>query len=103
MVRTLLLAFVLALPTMASAEQFPESALHAPVRAHDGTVLGRVSAVERNAEGDIVAVEIPGLEPPDAPGPALVAEREEVRTPARAITVREAPPRRGGGFRRAGA
>ena len=68
----------------------------------DGLV-GRVSAVERNAEGEIVAVEIPGLEPPDAAGPAVVAEREDVRPPARVIPVREAPPRRGAGFRRAGA
>jgi hypothetical protein len=37
-------------------------------------VVGRVTAVERDSEGRIVAVEIPGLEPGDAPASELVAE-----------------------------
>jgi hypothetical protein len=37
-------------------------------------MIGRITAVERDQYGEIVAVEIPGLEPPDAPDSALVAE-----------------------------
>ena len=77
MLRTL--AFILALgaPSLAMAQQFPDSPLGQEVRGHDGTVLGRIIAVERDAEGNIVAVEIPGLEPGDAPEERLVAERRE--------------------------
>lgn len=55
------------------------------VRGDDGAVIGRVASVERNAEGQIVAAEIPGLEPADAPADAvLVAENDRfwVRTSA---------------------
>ena len=44
-----------------------QSPLGQEVRADDGTLLGRVSHVSRNRRGRIVAVEIPGLEPADAP------------------------------------
>lgn len=82
MLRTLLLAPVLALvlgaPSLAAAEQFPESALHAEIRSHDGTVMGRVEAVERDGEGRIVAIEAPGLEPADAPSAPrdMIAEND---------------------------
>jgi hypothetical protein len=49
------------------------------VRGDDGAVIGRITAVERNGDGDIVAVEIPGLEPGDAPDNALVAENQRAR------------------------
>src|SRR5688572_33486859 len=67
MLRTLSFALMIGLPGLAAADQFPQSARDVEVRAHDGTVLGRVEAVERNADGEIVAVAIPGLEPGDAP------------------------------------
>jgi hypothetical protein len=67
MLRTLAFALVIGLPGLAAAEQFPQSAQEVEVRGHDGTVIGRVERVERNAEGDVVAMEIPGLEPGDAP------------------------------------
>jgi len=82
MLRTLVFALAIGLPGLAAAEQFPQSAQGVEVRGHDGTVVGRVSAVERDADGDIVAVEIPGMEPGDAPYASsdLVAEnrRENV-------------------------
>ncbi len=44
------------------------SPLGQEVRSDDGsTVLGRVSHVSRDHRGRIVAVEVPGLEPADAP------------------------------------
>jgi hypothetical protein len=67
MLRTLAFALAIGLPGLAAAEQFPHSAQGVEVRGDDGTVIGRVSLVERNAEGEIVAVEIPGLEPGSAP------------------------------------
>ncbi|MBX3510372.1 MAG: hypothetical protein KF700_04165 [Hyphomonadaceae bacterium] len=82
MLRTLLLAAVLALPAgTALAEQFPESALHAEVRADNGVVVGRVEAVERDARGRIVAAEISGQEPASAPAAPdnLIAAQEEAR------------------------
>ena len=87
MLRTL--AFILALgaPSLAMAEQFPESPLGLQVRGDDGTVIGRITAVERDADGNIVAVEIPGLEPADAPEERLVAERRE-RAPERPRVTR---------------
>ncbi len=87
MLRTL--AFILALgaPSLALAQQFPDSPLGQEVRGHDGAVIGRITAVERDADGNIVAVEIPGLEPADAPSESLVAEREQ-RAPDRARTTR---------------
>ncbi len=78
MLRTLVFALAIGLPGLAAAEEFPQSAQGVEVRGDDGTVVGRVSSVERNADGDIVAVEIPGMEPGDAPyAPSdLVAENQ---------------------------
>jgi hypothetical protein len=94
MLRTLVIAFALGAPGAAAAEQFPESALHAPVVADNGVVVGRVNAVERDASGRIVAVEIDGLEPPSAPIASrdLVAEESRARSPR----MRERPRREGG-------
>jgi|CXWL01.1.fsa_nt_gi hypothetical protein len=85
MLRPIIFALALALPSLAYAEptqdQFPQSAVGAEVRGHDGTVLGRVTSVERNARGEIVAAEVPGLEPEDAPPQAmLVADTRSNRT-----------------------
>lgn len=87
MLRTLVLALALGAPGVAAADQFPQSALGAPVVSDTGAVVGRVNAVERNANGDIVAAEIDGLEPPSAPHASqdLVAERERER----ALLVRD--------------
>jgi hypothetical protein len=76
MLRTLAFVLAIGLPGLAAAEQFPQSAQDVEVRADDGSIIGRVAAVERNADGDIVGVEIPGLEPGDAPRAShdLVAE-----------------------------
>ena len=95
MLRTL--AFILALgaPSLALAEQFPESPLGQEVRGHDGTVLGRITGVERDADGNIVAIEVPGLEPGDAPEESLVAERDQ-RAPDRARTTRISDESAGG-------
>ena len=87
MLRPLIFALLLAAPS-ASAEQFQDSAIGVEVRGDSGAVLGEVTAVERNADGEIVAAEIPGLEPADAPfaAPELVAEdeRDQRRIPASA-------------------
>ncbi|MEZ6023977.1 MAG: hypothetical protein R3C16_11310 [Hyphomonadaceae bacterium] len=93
MLRTLVFALIVGTPSMALAEdygreQFPEAAIGAEVRGHDGAVVGRVAAVERDADGNIIAVEVPGLAPADAPGmhpPPVVAER---RDDSRATLVR---------------
>ena len=76
MLRALTFALAIGLPGLAAAEQFPQSAQGVEVRGDDGSVVGRVSSVERNGEGEIVAVEIPGLEPGDAPAASrdLIAE-----------------------------
>jgi hypothetical protein len=87
MLRMLAFTLMLGAPSLAMAEQFPESPLGVEVRGHDGTVIGRVQSVERDADGNIVAVEIPGLEPPDAPDQALVAERARAREQVRVIRV----------------
>ena len=44
-----------------------ETPMGVEVTSDDGTVLGRVAHVERNRTGRIVAAEVPGLEPADAP------------------------------------
>jgi hypothetical protein len=87
MLRTLAFALMIGLPGVAAAEQFPQSAQGVEVRSHDGTTIGRVAAVERNADGDIVAVEIPGLEPGDAPAASRDLVAEDRRNPV--IRVRE--------------
>lgn len=81
MLRTLIIALVIGAPSLAMAQeapnQFPESPLGQEVRGDDGTAIGRVTAVARNEQGNVEAVEIPGLEPADAPANELVAERSE--------------------------
>jgi hypothetical protein len=82
MLRTLafapMFALAIGLPGLAAAEQFPQSAQDVEVVGDDGRVIGRVAAVERNGDGDVVAVEIPGLEPADAPRASrdLIAEEQ---------------------------
>lgn len=92
MLRTLVFALTIGLPGLAAAEQFPESAQNVQVVADDGSVVGRVNAVERNADGDIVAVEIPGMEPGDAPHASsdLIAEDQRELL----VRVRESSDRR---------
>jgi hypothetical protein len=101
MLRTLVFALVLAAPA-ASAEQFRESAVGVEVIGDEGVALGEVTAVERNAEGEIVAVEIAGLEPADAPFASsdMIAEEEsdQLWSPT---TARENSARGGAGRRTA--
>jgi len=81
MLRTLIFALAIGAPGLALAQQapnqFPDSPLGQEVRGDDGTVIGRVTAVARNERGDVEAVEMPGLEPADAPSNELVAERSD--------------------------
>lgn len=99
MLRTIIVALALGAP-MASAQEISESAVGIEVRGDDGTVIGEVAAVERNARGEIVAAEIEGLEPADAPFASsdLVAENEDEASwmPANARD----DSRRGGGSAR---
>jgi hypothetical protein len=69
MLRTIVIALALGLPgaAMAQDNQFRESAVGIEVRGDDGAVVGRVNAVQRDADGRIVAVEIAGQEPGSAP------------------------------------
>lgn len=98
MLRTLTFALALALPGIAHAQpaqtQFPQSAIGAEVRGSDGSVLGEVTAVERNEAGEIVAAAIPGLEPEDAPRPMMVASAE----PDQAQLVRQVGSRERSGI-----
>ena len=96
MLRTLVFALALTLPSLAGAqqmrEQFPDSPLGMEVRGHDGAALGRVASVERNARGNIVAVEIPGLEPGDAPaasGDHVAQNESRLMAPDRQRLARE--------------
>ncbi|WP_135212589.1 hypothetical protein [Vitreimonas flagellata] len=95
MLRTLAFALALTLPSLAGAqqmrEQFPDSPLGMEVRGHDGAVLGRVANVERDARGNIVSVDIPGLEPGDAPAASDLAAENDRRliAPDRQILARE--------------
>ncbi len=67
MLRTLVVAVALLAPGYAMAEQLPESPMGLPVRAEGNVTLAQIEAVERNAAGQITAVQAPGLEPADAP------------------------------------
>lgn len=88
MFRTVLTAFALGFATSsAPVDQFPHSPMGLVVQGHDGSALGRVTAVERNADGEITAVEIPGLEPPDAPSSEFVAEDSSLQEPRRIIRI----------------
>lgn len=80
---------VLCLGFLAACGQAPGPGVGLVVRADDGTAIGRVTAIERDSEGRIVAAEIEGMEPADAPDPSmeLLAEDDEafwVRTSASA-------------------
>lgn len=83
MLRTIVVALALGIPGMAAAQeaQFNESAVGIEVRGDDGTVIGRVNAVERDANGRIVAAEIAGQEPGSAPYASrdLVADNRDGR------------------------
>jgi len=81
-------ALLLSLPGAALAQQreaparegFPQSAAGVEVRGDGGEVLGHVGRVERDGRGRIVAVEIEGLEPGDAPhAPANLISQDERR------------------------
>lgn len=103
MLRTLVLAVAIAAPGAALAQdrnqqQFPDSAVGIEVRGDDGTVIGHVDRVERDRRGRIVAAEIAGQEPGDAPyAPSnLVAERNDESL---FISDRRADSRRSGGER----
>jgi hypothetical protein len=78
MLRTLAFALALGAPAVAASEEFPQSAAGIEVRGDDGTVVGRVGAVERDGSGRIVSVEIEGLEPADGPAAPrdLIAEED---------------------------
>ena len=88
MLRMLVIALALTAPSLAAAEQFPHSAIDTPVVADDGTVVGRVAAVERDETGRIVSADLPGLEPADAPYASgdLVAEQRRGRIVVRGET-----------------
>jgi hypothetical protein len=83
MLRTIVIALALGLPGVAVAQeaQFNESAVGIEVRGDDGTVVGRVNAVERDANGRIVAIEAASLEPGSAPyAPSdLIADNRDGR------------------------
>lgn len=101
MVRTLVIAALMgafALPGLAAAEENSAVSLRdMEVRADDGTSLGRVGSVERNARGQVVSVQIAGLEPADAPAASsdLVASNEPYQLRMR-FTPEEAQRRSGG-------
>ena len=99
MLRALVLALVMAAPA-ASAEQFRESALGVEVIGDEGVSLGEVTAVERNADGEIVAVEIAGLEPADAPFASSDMIAEEERDQRWVPTSTREDSARGGAGRR---
>jgi hypothetical protein len=77
MLRTALLVLAIGAPSVAAAEEFPQSALHLEVRGDDGTVMSRVESVERDADGRVGSIQAPGLEPADAPVDAeMVAQND---------------------------
>ena len=89
MLRTLICASALALTALtgaASAEQFPASSMGMEIVGDDGAVLGHVSAVQRNAQGRIIAIGAEGL---DAP-----AEAPRARTPQNPPRQERLPPYR---------
>lgn len=100
MLRTLALTLAIGLPGVAAAEQFPEAAVAAEVRSHeDGAAMGRVAAVERDADGRVIAAEIPGLEPADAPYASSDLVAEAPRAVARDAAEARATTAGGGGAR----
>ena len=102
MLRALVLTLAIAMPGVAAAEVFPQAIVGSEVHADDGTVIGHVTAVQRDRHGRIVSVAIPGLEPPDASTLAatMVAQNDNPRL--RVIDVRyRGRAQRGGSSERA--
>jgi len=79
MLRTALLILALGAASAACGPSIGDPAVGIEVRADDGTVLGHVTSVERDSAGRIVAAEIEGLEPADAPEPSTVLAGEDER------------------------
>ena len=81
MLRTLVFALAIAAPGLAAAEDFPHAVVGSEVRGDNGVVIGHVTAVQRDRHGNIVSVEIPGAEPPDASTvlPRAVAQNDDQR------------------------
>ena len=81
MLRTLVFALAIAAPGLAAAEDFPHAVVGSEVRGDNGVVIGRVTAVQRDRHGNIISVEIPGAEPPDASTvtPRVVARNDDQR------------------------
>jgi hypothetical protein len=90
MLRTLVFALTIAAPGMAAAEDFPHAVVGSEVHADNGVVIGHVTAVQRDRHGNIIAVEIPGAEPPDA---STVAPRMVAQSDQRALRVLVNDPR----------
>lgn len=80
MLRMIVFALAVAAPGLAAAEQFARAAVGTEVRGDDGVVIGHVTAVQRDRHGNIVSVEIPGAEPPDAStvAPRAVARNDDL-------------------------
>jgi hypothetical protein len=82
LLRTLVLVLAFGAPSLALAQAHPqqrdESAVGIDVVGDDGAVVGHVASVQRDRHGRIVAAEIPGQEPINAPyaSSALVADNE---------------------------
>jgi len=87
MLRTLIFALAIAAPGLAVAEDFPHAVVGSEVRADNGVVIGRVTAVQRDRHGHIISVEIPGAEPPDAASvlPRMVAQNSDRRAELRVL------------------
>jgi hypothetical protein len=85
--RTPICAFVcasalLAFAGAASAEELPATPMGLEIVSDDGVSLGRVSSVERNAEGRIVALGAQGMEAPaEAPRARQPNEQRLERLP----------------------
>lgn len=86
MLRTMIFALMIAAPELAAAEDFPRSVVGSEVHGDDGAVIGHVTGVQRDRHGNIVAVEIPGAEPPDAATLQVVARADDGRA-LRALRV----------------
>src|SRR5262249_26483100 len=81
MLRTLIFALLGASRGLAAAEGFPQAVVGSEVRGDNGVVIGHVTAVQRDRHGRIIAVEIPGVEPPDASAlrPRVIVHNDEQR------------------------
>jgi hypothetical protein len=82
--------FSLALPAVAAGKDYPSAIVGLPVHSDNGVVIGRVSAVTRDRAGNVVSVEIPGLEPPSAASlrGAVIARNDASAQEARVIDLR---------------